>query len=196
MKLPREFYIPKGARKITDKQSDAVAYAYEDQQGRPHAVGFAGKATKPSFNYRYRSDANRAKAIAEHFAGRQRQQSFKAQLKADRLDGDRRARETVQVGGIYSTCWGYEQTNVEYFEVVEVKGAYALLRELARKYIEDGFMSGHSVPLPGSYVGDAIRRRITAHGFKISTCRHASPASYDLVAGVKIYKPSYESSYA
>lgn len=47
MRMTREFYIPKGAVKVADKQSDAVAYLYSTPAGQPAVRVFYGKQSKP-----------------------------------------------------------------------------------------------------------------------------------------------------
>ena len=84
-------------------------------------------------------------------------------------------KQKIKTGTILYTSWGYEQTNVEFFEVLEIKGAVVTLREIMQDARETGFMSGQCVPIPGKYneKEPAIKRRITAHGIKISNCTTA-----------------------
>jgi hypothetical protein len=56
MKFSRAFYIPRGAVKVTDKHSDAVAYFYTNLHGQVCAKGFHGKASKPDFDKARRSE--------------------------------------------------------------------------------------------------------------------------------------------
>src|SRR5580704_2681103 len=70
MKLSRERYIPQGATKIADKQSDAVAYIYTNASQRPCARVFFGKQTKPVVHCYYRSEAERERAVILAFQGR------------------------------------------------------------------------------------------------------------------------------
>jgi hypothetical protein len=67
MKFPRAFYIPSGAVKVTHKTLEAVVYLSTTLTGRPAAVGFQGKADKPSLNYSFSSEQHRARTIANWF---------------------------------------------------------------------------------------------------------------------------------
>lgn len=43
----------------------------------------------------------------------------------------------VKIGDLFVTSWGYEQTNVDYFQVVETKGEYMVkIREIGYKTVE------------------------------------------------------------
>jgi hypothetical protein len=202
----REFYIPKNSTKVADKSSDAVAYVSEFESNKSGAkkfwaVVFYGKQTKPVANYTYNTAERRNQAVAEYFEGRQRSMAFKVEQRAKRTSWV----PDYKVGELLRTCWGYDQTNVEYFEVVEVKGKYVWLREIAQKRVETGFMCGKTVPLPGQYLkprfegdeqGETLRRLAGQSGVRICDVRSASRCKPEMVAGVPVYNPAYWSSYA
>lgn len=86
------------------------------------------------------------------------------------------AKTTVQVGDIYRTSWGYDQTNVEFFEVVRVTGASAVLRRTAHTVSDNRRI----YPLPGRYTTDYLlmgnpgtptRIRDEARGYSEKMCR-------------------------
>jgi hypothetical protein len=60
-----------------------------------------------------------------------------------------------EVGQIYYDSWGYDQTNIDFYEIVEVKQKSVVIRPIAGKTVETGFMSGYKTPLPGKYTGEA-----------------------------------------
>jgi hypothetical protein len=124
MRVGREFYIRKGSVKVADKLSDAVAYLYTSIRGKPSATVFFGKQSKPVADYCFRSDDERTKHVTELF---HRRRAHAEKVKANREE-DKAFEHSVQVGDIFRTCWGYDQTNVEFFEVVEVRGKFAILR--------------------------------------------------------------------
>jgi hypothetical protein len=68
--LTRDYYIPKGATRIADDGSDAVAYLHTDRRERPCAAIFFGKQAKPIADYAYRDAAAREDAVRRAFEGR------------------------------------------------------------------------------------------------------------------------------
>lgn len=56
--------------------------------------------------------------------------------------------EKLQQGTILWDSWGWEQTNVEFFKVIERNGSRVLIQELCHKTIpgSEGFMSDRVVP--------------------------------------------------
>jgi hypothetical protein len=65
-----------------------------------------------------------------------------------------------KVGDLLSYSWGYEQTNVDFFEVVGLTAKTVTLREVERRVTENGFMCGTSVPVPGAYRGEPMRKKV------------------------------------
>lgn len=124
--LTREFYIPKGATKVADKKSDAVAYLHE-HAGKPCAVIFYGRQAKPVGRYQYRSPSEREAHVMRSFAQREdmtRRQSERRQQRKATGRG-------VEVGTILYASWGYEQTNVNFYRVAKLVGStMAELEEL------------------------------------------------------------------
>lgn len=57
----------------------------------------------------------------------------------------------VQVGDIFYSSWGYDQTNVDYFEVVKVTAKMATVKEISAVQNPYGPMHGKCAPVPGQY---------------------------------------------
>jgi hypothetical protein len=123
----REHYIPKtsGVVKIVDEVAGVEAYKWEVIVGgvsRPFAMIFGGKRSKPDSYYYYPSEEARDRAISEAIdRGRK-----DADSKADRRAKRRLARQIghgLEIGDLLKGSWGYEQTTVELWKVVNVRGA-------------------------------------------------------------------------
>ena len=194
-------YIPKNAVKVADKLSDAVAYLSVNKDGKPVAVIYFGKQSKAYSHFRYANEDRRTLAVTEAFKARRDALDYKAKRHTERTGWVC----DYKVGEILSTCWGYDQTNREYYEVVEVRGKHVMLRELAQERTSEGWLCGKCVPLPGHYVsprydgderGQPMRRLAQQHGVRISSCQWASRETPKMVGGVPVYEASYWSSYA
>lgn len=72
----------------------------------------------------------------------------------------------VKVGDIFETSWGYEQTNVDFFQVVKVTGKSVVVRHIKSKETEikdaSGIstMTGHVVPVKNAFDGEPKTRRL------------------------------------
>lgn len=61
---------------------------------------------------------------------------------------------SVKIGDMFSMSWGYDQTNVNYFQVTRVTGKGVYVREIGAKSVENtqGFMCEQVVPNPNSFL--------------------------------------------
>ena len=179
-------FIPAGAAKLSDKQSDAVAYFYRNAYGNPCMRVFYGKQSKPVAAYRYRTDADREQALRRYFDARRQRQQAKAQTAAE----DKAWVSPYKVGDIFKAVWGYDQTNVNYFEAIATTAKTVTVRELQQETSGDGW-NGKCVPLPGQFRTDGKAKKCLAQkwGLKISSCQRAYFVEPTICAGVKVYQP-------
>lgn len=146
--LPREFYIPKDAETEDLSDGDQVA-RYTISGDRPCALVFHGKAQKPDWHHSFRTAEHCEKRIADWHEGLTAQRAEKTRRKQERAA----FQHGFQVGDILSGSWGWEQTNVDFWQVTEVRGCDIIMRHLASRLVkgEEGFMQGRSVPLPDEF---------------------------------------------
>ena len=195
-KYTREFYIPKGSTPVADPQSDAVAYIYkiaatrlsggavvERATNNRYGVAlFVGKQSKPLWHYTFKTEARLEQAVCAAFKDRRMSIARKTKEAQERKEW----KHDYKVGDIFNTCWGYDHTNIEYFEVVEVRGKHLILREIAQHREDDGWQRGRCVPQSGQYIGEPIRRLATKYGVRIDEVRTARKWNTHEVAGVKM----------
>ncbi|MXY15156.1 MAG: hypothetical protein F4X94_01430 [Dehalococcoidia bacterium] len=173
---------------LQDGQSSAVAYLYE-MNGRPYAVGFGGRRCKPDYNYRFRSHESRAAHVQKHFETLRANEQAARERKAARKAAGR----GLDVGDVLHTSWGYEQTNVDYYQVTSLIGKTMVeLREIAADRTETGWLQGTCTPVPDAFVGPAFRRVAKDGACTIDQVRHAWKLKRDDNGD---YRASHWSSY-
>lgn len=174
-------YIPTGSTKFADKHSDAVAYVWTNKQGLPCAVIYFGKQSKSVGHFSFRTEAARAQRVASYFASRQASLAMKAGWKAERIA----AGAGLVVGDIVNTCWGYDQTNREFYEVVGVSGKMVSVRRIAAE-TDGGSWSGKCVPQSGEFIGPVLRRLASNGGLRIEKGIYANKWNTATIAGVPV----------
>ena len=97
---------------------------------------------------------------AREDAAREQPRELTPEQFAARIEYAQRRREPTQnvdgvrVGDIYVVSWGYEQTNVDFYEVVALKGKKtAVVREIAGECIGGFSYQGKKRACRGSYIG-------------------------------------------
>lgn len=87
----------------------------------------------------------------------------------------------VKIGDIYYSSWGYEQTNVDFYQVVAFKGkGTAVLREIRKEYIRStGSMSGTVKAAKDEFAREkALEKRILDLGSPDRACFKISDRHY------------------
>lgn len=64
----------------------------------------------------------------------------------------------LDLGTILSYSWGYEQTNVDFYQVVKVTKKTVMIREIGSELKLDGYMSGYRTPMFDNFTGEPIRK--------------------------------------
>jgi hypothetical protein len=66
----------------------------------------------------------------------------------------------MKVNNILVSSWGYDQTNVNFYEVVRMTEKWVFVRELEKTDTYFYSMSGQTLPQEGNYKGSVFRRLI------------------------------------
>lgn len=174
-KLTREMFIPKNSTKVSAKNSSAVAYIYE-VAGKPIVKTFLADRAKADKHYNFKTMEKLEQWLTVYFKEQAEIEARKAAYKAERK-AEAAKPHPLTVGHVLYASWGYDQTNIDFYEVVEVVGRHTVkIRELAQISEGDGF-GGNSkcYPKMGAYKGDAEIRRARADGtIRLESYKHAT----------------------
>lgn len=133
-----------------------------DKKDRPVLLVWQGKQKNPYSHYYYNSLERREEKIAEIKKIEDMIAERKAEQKAERSKAPE-----FEVGDIFSDSWGYDQTNVDFYECIEKPSAhYGIFREIGADRVEGS--EGHDccqlVPAPGRYLdgrkGEPMRLKV------------------------------------
>lgn len=166
-----ERWIPKESRVVERPGLNAVAYLYE-RGGKCLAIAYEGNARNKAWHYSFKDESRRDEYVIQWLGeASDRQARRAASLSAKQTaKAGFNAAEHYAVGDVLHSCWGYDQTNVEWYEVTAVRAKSIQIREINCVEQETGFMSGDSYPMPGQFAGPAIWRtvQVTAYNGQVS----------------------------
>ncbi|MPW68387.1 hypothetical protein [Moraxella catarrhalis] len=124
-------------------------------------VGYANKAKNPAFRYFFKSLqefnkfvqnwANKVSEITKRKQERQEQKKLEKQQMKN-------AQDVLNIDDVFKCAWGYEQTNVDYYQVVGFKGKKTvLLRKIAGLITEyTHYEQGTCKPCIDNFIDDEI----------------------------------------
>jgi hypothetical protein len=165
--LPLTRYIPPGSVKVASKQSDAVAYVFTNSKGRPAAVGYAGKSAKPLFHFYFANEAARERRVREFFDGQAATKAYKANRAAERKAKLAQGHK-LQLGHILKSTWGYDQTNVDFYQVTALIGTRMVeIRQISAVSDQTGWATGNCTPRLDSFKGEAFRKLVNEDGVSV-----------------------------
>ena len=159
-----------------------------NEDGVVFVKGWQGKADKPSFFYHHANSA-RVEASVTHWVERVKETTrYKADRAAEQLArrAALKATDHWSVGDVLYNSWGYEQTNIDWYQVVDLKPKSIVIRPIQKNYGESGYLSGHSQPRRNEFCGELIIKPLAENGgvrFK-----HGAATKWD-------GRPVYESHY-
>lgn len=175
--------LPAGHVKVAAKDSSAVAFLYDYGAGRFLVKAYQGKRAKADGYYSFRNGGARETWVRGYFERVATNEGYRKESAAGK-----RQPHKWQVGHIFRTSWGYDQTNVDFYEIVRIVGPYSVeLREIASVDLGGGHGDGTSStcgPKAGAYTGEPfIRRAYGKDGIKIDEVARAflwdaKPAHY------------------
>ena len=168
----------------------AVVYASE-VAGSFYARGYLRNGRNPKFNYRFSTDARRTEYVTTWASDLEAREASKLAARAAK----KTSKHSLVVGDILNTSWGYDQTNVEFYQVVGLKAkTMVMLRPIASIQHDES----HVLPARDSFTGEAFSKRVNAqyNVVKISSCQRAYPTdTAPLSEGTYGYRPSYETPW-
>ncbi len=196
------------AIKIKAKVGQAVAWVWTDEESRLRAIAWLGRSMHPYSGrhgvqgcaYRFKTEASRAAWIGGLIERAAAEATRKTARSAEKAEARAKPHD-LQVGDVLRSSWGYDQTNIDYYEVTRLVGSQMVeYREIACQSQETASMQGDSVPAPGRYVGEAKRARVSDYGkrdsIKVSSCANAYKVHPRIIGGIKVFNTDHWTAYA
>ena len=140
---------------------NAVIGTGNDTKGRPSAIGFTGTKGKPDFNYYFSSEERREAYINKFIEEQKQKLEYKSERKAKKQAPTIHALP-FKPGDILYNSWGYDQTNVDFYQVVRCTKSSVFIRQIKREFASSAGcdMAAYVIPLKNEFTGEEIRKKI------------------------------------
>jgi len=191
-------YIPEGYSLFySNPELKIDIWASPLSGGKYLAKCFLGRATKPVWYYRLNSQESLQKQVEAQVASVIAREAMKAEYKAKR-----QMPVTVNVGDVFKSSWGYEQTNIDYYEVTKIVSPTMIeVTPIWANKTETQWLAGQCTPDKGNFKGEPMRKKVQGYMgkpyFKIASYADASllePTGFE--NGQPVYPSAYWSAYA
>lgn len=183
------YLISCGASLILNDDANRIrVFGMLDNQGFS-VFAFKGNGANLDFKKRF-SDRNTADNFISDWV-----ESVKKQV-----EKKRNIQMKFKEGDVLVSIWGYEQSNVDFYQVTSVSSKTVRFRKIAGKRTGyENELSGKCVPVPGCFISDdeMTRRAINGEFVRINSFASASILDYVIDGGGnRIYRVIDWSSYA
>ena len=153
-----KFYVPEGYKEYTPDipgYSKGLFTCFVNLDQPYRAIFYIRKRAKPSWHYTFTSLEDMKKKINESIS----RIMYWEDMKLQRRQSRRQEVDRVRVGQLYSYSWGYEQTNVEFYQVIERIGKKFKMCQITKRYVESerlSSMASYVVPVRDNFIGESI----------------------------------------
>jgi hypothetical protein len=159
----REFDTKKEAERSPDFKIETYKnYEFQtwtSEKGKPVLRVYRGESGKAKSYYYYVSLESRQDAIDGFKKSADNQEVRKAERKAARKN----LVNPFDVGDILYSSWGYDQTNIDFYEVVKVTNKSVYLEKIGKSSVEnDDPYNIHVVPDTKSRSGNVKMKRVSS----------------------------------
>lgn len=138
--------------------------------GKFLCMGFSGKRSKNDFYYSYSTKEAMCEKIEKYLKSLVEVHEYKQAAKKKQKEANENVK--VNVGDIFVTSWGYDQTNVDFYQVVEVKAKTVIIKSIASKTVEGSsyYDSCRVKPIKDKFIegnrGETLTKRILGYNGK------------------------------
>ena len=120
------------------------------------------KTKKFKFNYKFKSPKQLAEFVAAQAGLIEREQETKANNK--KLQQEALKNHSLEVGTIVYSSWGFNQTNIDFFQVIRRTKSSVVIQEIDKKTApnkSEGFMCRHVVPVKDKFTStETIMKKV------------------------------------
>ena len=174
---------------LDETLTDAFGIEVYFSESALKAIFYAGKSSKSWWFYRFKTLDEMIKRIYESVDRHIERENEKIQGRAEQKKAMSifKASDYFNVGDIIVNSWGYEQTNVDFYQVTEVLNKKIRVRKISGEIVRaTGSMSADVMPVKDSFCDNTeSRRNVSLLSLKAEigskgtiSCRICDPQSY------------------
>lgn len=129
------------------------------------AMIYHGRKNKPSWHHRFKTIEEMMLSIDKAIKSQYDLNVIKEKQIIEKRVLAEKHRENVQVGDIFHTSWGYDETHVEFFQVLEkVSKSKVKIQQVQSIRISEGYNTAQVKAQPFDFIGEPKICTVNAYG--------------------------------
>ena len=161
----------------TPEHLKLALYIQPLEDGFCKAMLFKGKQAKPLWHFRFKSEEKMEEYIKDEIQLKQNSFEYSENYKAEAKAKRERLAKAIKPGDIFNYSWGWEQTNQNFYQVIEKKTPYSMVvREIGYRTLEElSWASSHIRPIKDDfYEKEEFTVRLDQYGGFKRSCGSAN----------------------
>jgi hypothetical protein len=189
---PRAARVPSSYTRTIHREALGVE-VFADAAGCV-VMGFSAKRQKADFHFRFNTKERADAHVSQWLEGLEQRNRRKVDEKAQR----KATGNQLAVGDVLRASWGYDQTNVDYYEVTRLVGAYSVEVREINSHSQGEDMTGLCLPCPGEFIGEPrVYRVIDGNSVKVRSYGvYARKKECKVIGGLKVFEADRWTAYA
>ena len=153
-------YFTKKSESVENYKDQILIFKYSNPKNFPCVAIFEKRDKKPSYHYSFNNELQRDKFISQRKKSADNEAEWAEKMNKKAIE----EAEKMVIGSILYSGWGYEQTNIDFYVIVERVGITVKLQQIGgvRKYSSD--MAGTVTPNIDLKIGEPFKKRINKYG--------------------------------
>lgn len=153
-------YFTKKSESVENYKDQILIFKYKSEKGLPCAAILRNREKKPSLHYQFRSESERVDFINRQKASADNDIEREAIRHAERM----KEAEKFVKGAIVYDSWGWEQTNIDFYIILERVHNTITLQAIGENVEYTGWLQGTKTPDPTKLNGEPFKKRISKYG--------------------------------
>lgn len=137
---------------------------YENKNNKPCAKALRvakGGNVKCVFNYYFGTEQSRESYVKEYVEKIVKQEQEKANIKEAKKEALKNMNHNYSVGQVLYQSWGYEQTNIDFYQIIEIGAKSIKIRKINGEIISRHRGDyGYIKPIVDSFAGEVQLKKI------------------------------------
>lgn len=147
--------------KFSPKGTDLEVWTWKNPNAKRDSMQYTGlvlhgQVKKPQYIW------GRSPSDVERFVDREIKKRKKViERKQERQKEQKEFEHGYEVGDFIYSSWGYDQTNVNFYQVVGLTPRGVKIREVAKKVVKESGAQEYVVPVPNKFIDSAMTKRVS-----------------------------------
>jgi len=179
----RSFYQPKDMEKVISATGTELYMGTFNIGGKDNfrAMGFSGKKAKYDFYINFHSMDSRTDYVNKWEKNILDRKMFMIKRAEEKKQAKYELLKNIKIGDLYYSSWGYEQTNVDFYQVTALKGKTITFKEIMGKTVEGSTyphgMADERVAVKDAFLDETKYPPVVTRTLKLNSYSWLSPTT-------------------